>query len=1164
VIAPRTGIRLGAFELLEPLGHGGMGAVWRGRHEASGAPVAIKVMTGHRAAEEEFRRAFREEVRAVAALEHPGIVVVLDLGEVDGEAARRSGGEIVAGTPWLAMELGTLGTLRDVPRPLAWPVMRTALLGLLDALAHAHARGVIHRDLKPANVMLARAGERFAEPPEGVPEPWRLWDGTVRLLDFGLAHAGEERDDAGDTELAAGTPFYMSPEQFRGHWRDYGPWTDLYALGCMAYELATGRLAFHGDSMFSLAFAHTMGDRPPKVEDARLPSGFGDWVGRLIEREPERRFARAADAADALFALGGGGGEGGEAAAGERGAGRGSTRSRLPGLGSIGGGWRRVEVSRPPPRLLGAGLGLYGIRAIPFVGREALRDTLWNALGDVRSTGRARALLLHGPAGTGKSRLASWLCERAHELGAADVLRATHGVPPLPRDGVAGMVARQARSGGLDGTALRERLEGLLRELGAEDPWEWTALAEVARPPGFSVGAAPSDSHDRHASAARWMRRLAQRRPLLVHCDDVTWGADTLAFVLQVLRAQASSPAAILFVLTARDEAWIERPVESAARDELLRQPRCSQLEVPPLPADEHSALLRELLPLDAALAARVHERTAGNPLFVVQIVAEQVARGELEAGPGGFRARQGAADRLPDDLHATWASRVGRVAAALPDGTAATLELAACLGAQVDLGEWAAACMEAGLAAVPLGEVADALLREKLAVPADGGWAFVHGMARETLLRASADAGRAAALHGACAAILEALGDGDADAERDERRGRHLLAAGRADEARAPLLRAARACKARGEARRALVVLELLEGALPSGSAGDRASREEVEALLLRAWASRIVGDVAASARAAGAACDAADDVADPALEAEGLLRLAQAAHALGDWEESARIHRRAAGAAALCGARQLAGEAAQALADVALRAGRLDEAEAAFREAGDALVEAGDLAGRGRCLRALGIVARRRGQAGRARELLEESRTCAAQAGHRAGLADVANSLGELAREARRLDEAEACYREALALYESLGALAALFPRVNLGLVLGARGAEAEADAVLAVAADGFREAGKSGAAASVEAMRLPLQAALGRWERFESELPRVCAALEGAGAHDPDVADALGRAGDAAAREGRGGEARLAWQAALRQWEGAGRGGSEEARGIASRLAGTGGQD
>ena len=134
MIAPRTGIRLGAFELLEPLGHGGMGAVWRGRHEASGAPVAIKVMTGHRAAEEEFRRAFREEVRAVAALEHPGIVVVLDLGEVDGEAARRSGGEIVAGTPWLAMELGTLGTLRDVPRPLAWPVMRTALLGLLSRL----------------------------------------------------------------------------------------------------------------------------------------------------------------------------------------------------------------------------------------------------------------------------------------------------------------------------------------------------------------------------------------------------------------------------------------------------------------------------------------------------------------------------------------------------------------------------------------------------------------------------------------------------------------------------------------------------------------------------------------------------------------------------------------------------------------------------------------------------------------------------------------------------------------------------------------------------------------------------------------------------------------------------------------------------------------------
>src|SRR5262245_52737323 len=225
-------IPLGPFRLDRCIGRGGMAEVWSGVHAAQNVPVAVKVMIGERAREASFRAAFRNEVQAVASLDHPGIVMVFDHGEISPEAEEISRGLLAAGSPALAMELadgGTLGSLSAAG--VTWRELRQALLDLLDALAHAHARGMVHRDLKPNNILVFRNG---GGPPR------------LKLADFGLAQAVElqMRDDS--TEVICGTPSYMSPEQLQGHWRDYGAWTDLYGLGCLAWTLAAGKPPFGG------------------------------------------------------------------------------------------------------------------------------------------------------------------------------------------------------------------------------------------------------------------------------------------------------------------------------------------------------------------------------------------------------------------------------------------------------------------------------------------------------------------------------------------------------------------------------------------------------------------------------------------------------------------------------------------------------------------------------------------------------------------------------------------------------------------------------------------------------------------------------------------------------------------------------------------------------
>ncbi|HEX6738398.1 MAG TPA: serine/threonine-protein kinase, partial [Vicinamibacteria bacterium] len=406
-----------------------MAEVWRGEHVRQAVPVAVKVMSARATRDPQARAAFRQEVQAVAGLDHPGIVLVFDHGETGREAEEASNGFVPAGRPYLAMELADRGTLREVRAGVTWPRVRAVLLDLLEALGHAHARGVVHRDLKPSNV-LACGGDEF---------PARF-----KLADFGLAYAVGRgaRDEAG---AVSGTPAYMAPEQILGQWRDDGPWTDLYALGCMAYEMLSGHGVFAETTLTALADAHLYREPAPLAALVPVPAGLEGWLRRLLRKDPRERFQRAADAAHALRALPSVDPESQVAIALDerptlldlqpRAAPAGRAREgldtaaareplcarELPPFPAAGS--RPMEPAASPA-LLGVGLGLYGLRPIPFVGREREREVLWQALADVVRRRRPRLVVLQGGAGSGKTRLAEWLAERAHEVGHAHVMDA--------------------------------------------------------------------------------------------------------------------------------------------------------------------------------------------------------------------------------------------------------------------------------------------------------------------------------------------------------------------------------------------------------------------------------------------------------------------------------------------------------------------------------------------------------------------------------------------------------------------------------------------------------------------------------------------------------------------------------------------------------------------
>ena len=266
----------GRYELLEPIGSGGMGQVWRARDTVLERAVAVKVLPEDVAAEPTRRQRFEREARAVARLSHPNIMAIYDFGTEGGR-------------PYAVMELLEGGDLRKLLSAGTLPWRRALDLGLQVAhgLDAAHRQGVVHRDLKPTNLFLTS-------------------DGVVKLLDFGLARLAEPRPGEGgldptltDQGVAVGTAAYMAPEQVRGRPSDVR--SDLFSLGCVMYEMLSGRRAFQGGSSGEVMSA-ILRDEPDPLAPA-VPAALRDVIARCLRKRAEDRFGSAAEVCAALEAI---------------------------------------------------------------------------------------------------------------------------------------------------------------------------------------------------------------------------------------------------------------------------------------------------------------------------------------------------------------------------------------------------------------------------------------------------------------------------------------------------------------------------------------------------------------------------------------------------------------------------------------------------------------------------------------------------------------------------------------------------------------------------------------------------------------------------------------------------------------------------------------------
>ena len=761
-------VRLGDYAIQARLGRGAMGHVVRAVHLPSDTPVAVKLF---RRTHPRMVELIHHEARAVAALDHPHVVALLDLGTIP-----EGIGGLKAGMPYLVMELCAAGRL-DPGVVAAWSRIRRLLDEILDALAHAHARGVVHRDLKPGNILYA--GE------DGPRPGWRL-------TDFGLAHPVSDGTVAVQ-EGARGTPRYMAPEQFLGYPRDFGPWTDLYGLGCVAWHTLCGETPFKGDQD-TLRRAHAEDGLPRLAPRMPVPRGLEEWLRILLAKAPSDRFPSAADAWTALRDLD----RGGLVTV--------PPPSRAPELHppqaaptfelppALDGpvpvpvplgralppppahppSWRDDTEASGHPALPAGTLSVVGIRRPPFVGRQAVRDRLWARLGEVHRTDRPGLVVLEGPPGIGATRLGEWFLHRASETGSALGVRANCG--PLGEGGAADVVAALLHCRGLRRADTRGRLNHLVGQAVLEDADEAETLLEILHPTG------PLASETVLAAVVRRLEHASRRRPVLLLLDDLHRGGD----VLELVRGLVERPRLPLLVVgTSHPPALADDPDGAAALRTLTREVGGLRIPLGRLDAGATRELAEHLLDLDEDLARRVEIHVEGHPLFLVSLVARWVESGALHAGPRGWRLMPGATLDLPEDLSDAIRGHLDRAMADRPEADHRALELAAVLGEVVEVPVWERACAEARVHPAP--DLLHHLLQSGLWRDDDGPVRFASEVVRRFLVDRGTAAGHAAGDHRACVRALGALGP-----VRPATLGRHLLRAGAPEEALPHLLEAA------------------------------------------------------------------------------------------------------------------------------------------------------------------------------------------------------------------------------------------------------------------------------------------------------------------------------------------------------------------------------------
>lgn len=693
---------LDRYELEEKIGQGAMGAVFRARDAKLERKVAVKVLS-EASLDSTARERLLREARAAAALNHPNIVAIHDVGEEDGQ-------------PFFVMEL-VEGTSLEASPPTGVAAIVSTARQICAALAHAHARGIVHRDLKPGNVLVV--------PTEG--------GHTLKLVDLGLA-LGRDRSRVTAAGHVVGTPSYMAPEQALG--RDVDARTDLYALGIMMYQWATGELPFAGDDPLAIVSQHiNVNVVPPRERAPDVPAELDAIIVRLLAKEPAERFESAAELATVLAALEG-------------------TADSLETLEVLSAtpksGNRReptAEWQRIWRRLTGAS------RLPPLMGRESALATIATAVDRLTQSEPDEAgsvLLMAGEPGTGKTRLVAEIVERAGKAGAFV----------------------------LAGTA--SELSSRLPYAPFVDAWVEhveTANGPVSENPFGSFEPVPGQIQESTLKVFRAFEsavfRSSGNGPAVIIVEDLHWADDSTLRLFHELHVRTATRP-LLLVGTYRESDLTTGSTLHSLLINLNRQRRVQRIRLEPLSASETYAQIEALAEGDSStsFAKRVYEMSEGNPLFTEELVLDALERG----GPTGSVA-------IPESLSAVIEERVARLGK-----LAKTLLRAASVTGESFRFEWARAA--SGLHESEAVDALETALRSRLLEEEGPRYRFRHALVREAIY-AGLSRERVKALHGA---IADAIRDTELQVDRSERDrllAHHYQAAGRPLEALPHLLAA-------------------------------------------------------------------------------------------------------------------------------------------------------------------------------------------------------------------------------------------------------------------------------------------------------------------------------------------------------------------------------------
>jgi serine/threonine protein kinase/predicted ATPase len=1040
-LPPEAGRLLGPYRLLELLGHGGMGVVYRGEHVETGARAAIKTI---RALDQASLSGLRREIHALARLRHPGVVPILAEG-VD-----------AGGRPWYAMELIEGVTLRrhaaglldpapasGQPRPRWQQFLQLVpmLRRLCSALAFLHGEGIVHRDLKPDNILIrAASGERRAASAQhesgagpGRETPWLAARSSQLaafpvLVDFGLAvpFMGQASREAIASETAAGgTAAYIAPEQGRGELVDAR--ADLYALGCILYELVCGRPPFVGRTAREVLRQHLESSPlPPSHRAPDVPPQLDELVLRLLEKEPRRRLGHADAAAAALGRLGGG-------------------AEPLPGPR------HRAYLYRPE-----------------FAGSAEALAQVGAALDRLEGSGAGSLLLLNGESGVGKTRLAMEAAKSARSrglrvilgecqplVGSGEDLSPPPGFVPLAShsSGDKGKQSAATPSNPLPLPLEREKRGGRSRpgvraaEARAPDP-PGVRLATSATPlqalapmlrlvadRSRELGAAEADRLlGRHAArlglyepallglarplaneppaepvgAAEARRRLFQAltevlaalctepagdgprpAPTLWILDDLQWADElTVELLEHLLGSGALARIPVLILGTYRAEQLSAAQAANVQR--LARAPDAATVRLERLDEAGVATLVADMLALKSAppLFVRFLARhSEGNPFFVAEYLRAAVAeellfrdeQGLWQLGDGtrlvvasAASGRQWAsrleALPLPRSIHALAAQRLE----GLSPGARRLLEAAAVLGRELDAGLLEGVRPSGGTEHHEA--LQELLARQVLEEPSPGRLRFAHDKLREVAYERLTGPERRE-LHAAAAWALEARFGPQLD-EHLAFLGHSWQQAAEPELARPYYLAAAR-------------------------QALRREGRHEAE-ILYRAYLRLVVEPTAESVRARS-------ELAQEVLEEQAR------------YDEALQEEQQALAEAQSLGDLHGQGRSLRGLAWLHWGRGRPAEALSLYERAAALARLAGDPASELQALDQLGSVHCALGRLAQGRELFEQALELAHRTGEPHLLANALRSLAKVAITQGAHAEGRELYRRALALYQA-----------------------------------------------------------------------------------------------------------------------------------------------